>query len=512
MCLRPGVRRHVVALAMLGLLTPDSPARAQIYEVLSSFTGAAGGDGVMPHTVMIPGPDGSLYGSTPHDASAPAVIYRVGLDGVRSIVYRFADDFGTAYCSPSGKLAVGMDAALYGLADGCGGGDGGILFRLAGTSFTVLHRFEASPATGLARGADGRLYGAANPTAPGREGIIFAWDGAIAVLQTLAWLPASVPPEPFHTDRRDFVRGELTRGRDGSLYFVGGYAVTTPFIFERTDYVLMRITPAGVVAIVNTFPEDVVPAGAVLPATDGSLCGSYVHGSSGFPVPLAADLYCHGMLTAIPPFGANATLIEGLNGSVYGTTPTSSGTALGTIFRLRADGTMTTLHEFDVFGGPGERFPTAGLTRGADGHLYGTTQRGGTADLGVVFRFRLPAEADASANGQQGPITVGALDRVQVSFAFHAGPANVQDQAELYAAVVTPWGGVYWLQPDLTFGAARTRLYAGALPSFGPVPLIDVPFGGLLPAGDYYWVMIVDADTNGVPNGTYVDVVKTTRR
>jgi len=42
--------------------------------------------------------------------------------------------------------------------------------------------------------------------------------------------------------------------------------------------------------------------------------------------------------------------------------------------------------------------------------------------------------------------------------------------------------------------------------------LINLPSAGVLPAGDYYWVMIVDADANGAPDGTYVDFVKTTRR
>jgi hypothetical protein len=42
-------------------------------------------------------------------------------------------------------------------------------------------------------------------------------------------------------------------------------------------------------------------------------------------------------------------------------------------------------------------------------------------------------------------------------------------------------------------------------------PLINIPDAAVLPAGDYYWVAIVDADANGVPDGHYVDFVKTTK-
>ena len=41
--------------------------------------------------------------------------------------------------------------------------------------------------------------------------------------------------------------------------------------------------------------------------------------------------------------------------------------------------------------------------------------------------------------------------------------------------------------------------------------MITIPDTSVIPGGDYYWVAIVDADANRVPNGMSVDVVKTTR-
>jgi uncharacterized repeat protein (TIGR03803 family) len=503
-------RRCFVAVALVAPLTLASPAGAQVFEVLSSFRGANATDGIRPHTVMIPGPDGSLYGTTPYDDGAPAVIYRLTLEGVRTIVYRFQDDFGTSYCSPQGRLAVGLDAALYGLAAGCGTAtEGGILFRLAGTSLSVLHRFDSPPSAGLGRGLDGAVYGATWGAGPGRGGVIFKWDGAFTIVHNLIWNPASLPPAPFAPDYHEVAFGEVTLGRDGSLYLLGGTQVTTPPLFASVTHAVLRITPANAVEHVADFGAEQVPAPAVMLATDGSLCGSFVKWVEN-RLPESAWLYCNGALTQLPSnWGAQATLVEGLNGSIYGALESFPA---HTIFRRRADGSMTTLHTFDEFGGSGPRYPTAGLTRGSDGHLYGTTFNGGDSDLGVVFRLRMPAEADASANGRQGPLTLGPSDPLQVSFAFHAGLTNVQDQAELYAAVVTPSGATYWMKPDGSFTLAPTRLYAGALPSFPAMPLINLPSAGVLPAGDYYWVMIVDADANGAPDGTYVDFVKTTRR
>src|SRR5262245_28639948 len=112
MYLHSAVRRPVMALMFVALVAPGSPASAQVYEVLSSFMGVAGGDGIHPSTTLVAGPDGNLYGTTSYDEIAPAIIYRVTLDGVRTVLYRFQDDFGTTYCSPQGKLAVGVDGAL----------------------------------------------------------------------------------------------------------------------------------------------------------------------------------------------------------------------------------------------------------------------------------------------------------------------------------------------------------------------------------------------------------------
>ena len=71
----------------------------------------------------------------------------------------------------------------------------------------------------------------------------------------------------------------------------------------------------------------------------------------------------------------------------YGTTFTG-GLGYGTVFAVSDDGTFETVHQF----APGEgAFPYAGVTQGADGALYGTTVFGGRANVGTIFRLRIPA-------------------------------------------------------------------------------------------------------------------------
>jgi hypothetical protein len=136
------------------------------------------------------------------------------------------------------------------------------------------------------------------------------------------------------------------------------------------------------------------------------------------------------------------------------------------------------------------------------------TQAGGEHGLGVFFRIRMPS-VDMKANGTDGPIEVGAGHPLAIAMAFDAA-SDFVSPSEVYLAVVTPALQVFWTTPS-GFSLTPARLYAGPLPSFSSTTLINIPDAAALPAGDYYWVAIVDADSNGVPNGHYVDFVKTTK-
>jgi uncharacterized repeat protein (TIGR03803 family) len=90
-------------------------------------------------------------------------------------------------------------------------------------------------------------------------------------------------------------------------------------------------------------------------------------------------------------------LVQGSDGYFYGTT-SEGGThdvedgGDGTLFKISSNGVLTSLYSFgtvtdtngDALDGAN---PVAGLAQGSDGYFYGTTESGGTNDVGTVFKI-----------------------------------------------------------------------------------------------------------------------------
>lgn len=81
-------------------------------------------------------------------------------------------------------------------------------------------------------------------------------------------------------------------------------------------------------------------------------------------------------------------LLIAVDGMLYGTTSHGGVSNQGTVFKLSADGSgYSTIHEFTGTSNGDGSNPYGGLLQGADGLLYGTTQNGGSSNLGAVFRM-----------------------------------------------------------------------------------------------------------------------------
>ena len=86
--------------------------------------------------------------------------------------------------------------------------------------------------------------------------------------------------------------------------------------------------------------------------------------------------------------GANpqAGLVQGSDGSFYGTTMGGGTSYFGTVFKVSTNGTLTSLYSF--IGGTDGWGPAAGLAQGRDGSFYGTTIYGGTdGGYGTIFKI-----------------------------------------------------------------------------------------------------------------------------
>ena len=79
----------------------------------------------------------------------------------------------------------------------------------------------------------------------------------------------------------------------------------------------------------------------------------------------------------------DATLMQGTNGNFYGTTHRGGDADLGTVFKMTSAGVLTTVVSFN---GANGGHPYAGLTLGTNGDFYGTTYDGGSLNRGTVFK------------------------------------------------------------------------------------------------------------------------------
>src|SRR6202021_571503 len=82
-------------------------------------------------------------------------------------------------------------------------------------------------------------------------------------------------------------------------------------------------------------------------------------------------------------------IAQGQDGNLFSTTPVG-GTlcgSCGVVFKITPSGTLTHVFDFDTPNGAGYT-PFSGLTLGKDGNFYGTTEAGGTFNLGTVLKSR----------------------------------------------------------------------------------------------------------------------------
>jgi uncharacterized repeat protein (TIGR03803 family) len=339
-------------------------------------------------TGLMRGSDGVFYGTTAEGSNPSNTIYRINADGTGFAVLK-ALSFAEG-SNPSGRLVQGTDGFLYGTASrGGANGEYGSVFKIRpdGSDFAVIKSFAGSaaadgsgPQSGVVQGADGSFYGTTAAGGSERAGTIFKINGdgtGFTLLKNLT-----------QAEGADVFVGGLLVGPDGNLYgtiYAGGTGYGSIF----------KIAPDGsnfTVLKDFTGADGWGPRGSLLQGSDGSLYGTTERGGTadyGTVFKLSPDGSGFALLTSFQLADdatgyAFGTLLQASDGNFYGTTEQSTGN-VGTVFRLRPDGTYTTLKVFD--GTDGSR-PRGTLVQGSDGSLYGTTELGpGKMENGAIFKI-----------------------------------------------------------------------------------------------------------------------------
>ena len=296
------VRLSIATLA--GLLTLNF-GQAQTTRV---YTFPSSGEPISANLVQ--SPDGTLYGVTRQGGSATTVngyLFRVRPDGSGYQTVRgfTAADFGSTAGRPGSSLVFGADGALYGTTEAGGSANNGTLYKINpdGSGFAVLHSFTA-----------------------GTTAATFAGDGGAP-------------------------RGGLVFGSDGVLYGLASRGSATPGAgLNDSNGVLYRIAPDGSgYRVLFSFDQRLAATGGIMP---------------------------------------NA-LIQGRDGVLYGTARAVGIAAVGAIFSIRTDGTgFTQLTNFSRATPANGHSPATPVAHATDGFLYGTTIGGGARNVGTVFRMR----------------------------------------------------------------------------------------------------------------------------
>ena len=170
--------------------------------------------------------------------------------------------------------------------------------------------------------------------------------------------------QPFRAEDTGAPLAGLLTANDGNLYGAGRQG-------------MFRLSRDGTVVLLN----DVVLFATPIQGSDG-----YLYGTNATRIYRVALDGQYRVLADSSDGFFRGPLVQGVDGHFYGVLRQVG--AIGNaprIFRMTLDGTVAPLYDFP----PAYQHDEPTITAGRDGHLYGTTLRGGIHSQGTLFRLQL---------------------------------------------------------------------------------------------------------------------------
>ena len=328
-------------------------------------------DGAIPVSALLRGNDGWFYGTTwSGGTNGFGTIFRISTSGEFTCLYSFTgtNDGGR----PSAALVQGQDGYLYGTTFLGGAGSAlsgeindpgpgyGTVFRTSTSGvLSNLYSFTgtndgASPRAALVQDSDGYFYGTTSAGGlTNNLGTVFkiSTNGALTTLYAFGSV------RDTNGDSLDGAAPQAALVPRSDGYFYG----TTSGLGDLIAGTVFKMSTNGVLTTLYSFTgidNGAAPNGLVQ-GSDGNFYGTsqldwwYVWGGPIYPLNHPND---------------------------------------GDLFKISPNGVLTSLYAFDTDNGTNGANPTAALVQGSDGSLYGTTSHGGTHGWGTVFKVTLVPE------------------------------------------------------------------------------------------------------------------------
>ena len=353
-------------------------------------------------------------------------------------IYSFTGNNSSAY--PFSTPAQGRDGRLYITTSGTTSGYGSILAVSTDGKAVLFHVFDdihgSGPLGGLMLSTDGNFYGTTAYGGSANAGVLFriSKSGKYSVLHEFA--SGADGQNPFSPP---------VEASDGNLYgtTLGSARVgSTLYKYSpSTGYSVLREFYKNQGHLIGSSPIQAIDGNLYMTANNGGTnrCGAILK------LALSGDLLAsYSFACGAGGANPNGQLLQASDGNFYGTTQAGGTAGQGTVYKLDQSGTISVLYSF--LGSPTDGSdPDSGLAQATDGNLYGTTVAGGSATQGTLFQIS----------------TTGVYARL-----FEFG-----DTAGQY-----PYGGPMQDTNGLIYGT----VYQGGTDNFGAVYSLDMGLGPLI--------------------------------
>ena len=377
-------------------------------QTLTTLVSFAGTNGAHPYSSLIQSADGNFYGTTSDGGSnANGTVFKMTPLGALTTIYTFcSQEICADGGNPMAALVQVNGGNFYGTTYNGGANGHGTVFQITPSgTLTTLYSFcsklncsdGSNPSTALVPDGNGNLYGTTEEGGNSHNvGTVYKItpNGTLTTLYSFCSLSGC--------SDGSYPLGGLVQTAGGDLY-----GTTSRGGNSNGNGTIYKITPSGTLTTLYSFcnvsncPDGFTPIGGLVQAAGGDLYGTTQGDNKTNST--VFKITAEGVLTTLHVFtGADgsypeAALMLDSDGNFYGTTSTAGQGGGGTIFKMTPGGALSTVYSFcsQTSCADGSS-PHTALVQASDGNLYGTTVSGGDSNGdGTVFSLSATAPAVA---------------------------------------------------------------------------------------------------------------------